>query len=233
MRGQKDTKTQLLVEDRQAFLPLPAATFDACRKVLMRASSLQLVRLDGNDYSVPVLWAHHAIVAKGYCDQVVLCADGGEVARQVRIWDDEQVCFEPLHYLALLETKPRVLDHARPLVGCTYPDCFALLCRRLEIEHNGEGTREYIRVLRLLEKHPLARLRRAVESALQVGDITHDAITQFIYPQEDLRATLFSLEGHPHLRHVHVAAPNLVAYRELVGGAARAKTPACSGWSIT
>ena len=33
-------------------------------------------------------------------------------------------------------------------------------------------------------------------------------------------ATLFSLDGHPHLRHVRVAAPNLASYAELVGGVA-------------
>lgn len=220
LRGQKGTKAELLVEDQKTFLPLPATAFDACRKVLTRASSLSLVRLDGNDYSVPVRWAHHPIVAKGYCDQVVLCADGGEVARHARNWDDEQVCFEPLHYLALLETKPGALDHARPLAGWTLPECFALLRRRLEAERDGDGTREYIKVLRLLEKHPLTKLREAVEAALQVGAITRDAVAQFLYPREDWRATLFSLDGHPHLRHVRVATANLAAYRELVGGAA-------------
>jgi hypothetical protein len=220
LRGQKETKAELLVEDQKTFLPLPTSAFDACRKVLTRASSLSLVRLDGNDYSVPVRWAHHPIVAKGYCDQVVLCADGGEVARHARNWDDEQVCFEPLHYLALLETKPGALDHARPLAGWTLPECFALLRRRLEAERDGDGTREYIKVLRLLEKHPLPKLREAVEAALQVGAITRDAVAQFLYPREDWRATLFSLDGHPHLRHVRVTAPNLAAYRELVGGAA-------------
>lgn len=220
LRGQTGTKAQLLLDDQKAFLPLPATPFDACRKMLTKASSLSLVRLDGNDYSVPVRWAHHPIVAKGYCDQVVLCGDGHEVARHARIWDDEQVCFEPLHYLALLETKPGALDHARPLAGWTLPECFALLRRRLEAERDGDGTREYIRVLRLLEKHPLAKLREAVEAALQVGAITRDAVAQFLYPREDWRATQFSLDGHPHLRHVRVATPNLAAYTELVGGAA-------------
>lgn len=137
-------------------------------------------------------------LAKGYCDQVVLCADGGEVARHARLWDDEQVCFEPLHYLALLETKPGALNHARPLAGWTLPECFALLRRRLEAERDGDGTREYIKVLRLLEKHPLPKLREAVEAALQVGAITRDAVAQFLYPREYWRATLFSLDGHPH-----------------------------------
>jgi hypothetical protein len=55
---------------------------------------------------------------------------------------------------------------------------------------------------------------------LAVGAITRDAVAQFLYPQEDWRATLFSLAGHPHLRHVRVAAPNLASYMELVGGVA-------------
>ena len=169
LRGQPGPKAQLLLDDQKAFLPLPATPFDACRKFSTTASSLSLVRFDGNDYSVPVRWAHHPLVAKGYFDRVVLCGDGSEVARHTRIWEDEQVCFEPLHYLALLETKPGALDHARPLAGWTLPECFALLRRRLEAERDGDGTREYIKVLRLLEQHSLPQLRRAVEAALQVG----------------------------------------------------------------
>ena len=220
LRGQPGPKAQLLLDDQKAFLPLPATPFEACRRVSTTASSLSLVRFDGNDYSVPVRWAHHPIVAKGYFDRVVLCGDGQEVAQHARIWEKEQVCFEPLHYLALLETKPGALDHARPLAGWTLPECFALLRRRLEAEREGEGTREYIKVLRLLELHPLPKLRAAVEAALPVGAITRDAVAQFLYPREDWRTTLFSLDGHPHLRHVRVAKPNLAAYAELVGGMA-------------
>jgi len=220
LRGQTGTKAQLLAEDQKAFLPLPPSPFDACRKVSTTANALSLVRLDGNDYSVPVRWAHHPVVAKGYFDRVVLCGDGSEVACHPRIWDDEQVCFEPLHYLALLETKPGALDHARPLAGWTLPECLLLLRRRLEAERAGDGTREYIKVLRLLEKHAMPQLRRAVEQALAVGAITRDAVAQFLYPREDWGATLFSLDGHPHLRYVRVDAPNLAAYTELVGGVA-------------
>ena len=220
LRGQTGTKAELLVADQNAFLPLPTTPFEACRKFSTTASSLSLVRFDRNDYSVPVRYAHHPIVAKGYFDRVVLCADGQAVAQHARIWDDEQVCFEPLHYLALLETKPGALDHARPLMGWTLPECFLLLRRRLETERDGDGTREYIKVLRLLEKHSLPQLRRAVEQALAVGAITRDAVAQFLYPREDWGATLFSLDGHPHLRHVRVAAPNLASYTELVGGVA-------------
>ena len=218
LRGQPGTKAQLLVEDQTAFLPLPVAPFEACRKTSTTASSLSLVRFDSNDYSVPVRWAHHPIVVKGYWQEVVLCAQGQEVARHRRNWEDEQVTFEPLHYLALLERKPGAFDHARPLAGWTLPECFLLLRRRLEAERDGDGTREYIRVLRLLEKHPLAQLRPAVEQGLKAGALTRDAIAQFLYPQPDWRLTLFSLAGHPHLQHVKVTAPDVTQYETLLGG---------------
>ena len=202
------------------FLPLPATPFAACRKVSTTANSLSLVRFDCNDYSVPVRWAHHPVVVHGFCQEVVIYSQGEEIARHNRLWSREDVCFEPLHYLALLEKKPGALDHARPLAGWTLPDCFGALRRRLENEREGEGTREYIRILRLLEKHPLAQLRLGVEKGLSAGAITRDAIAQFLYPREDWGLTTFSLDGHPHLRHVRVAAPNLTLYGQLVGGAA-------------
>ncbi len=218
LRGQSGTKEQLLLADQKAFLPLPATPFAACRQVSTTVNSLSLVRFDGNDYSVPVSWAHQSVVVKGHWQQVVLYAQGQEVARHARIWEDEQVCFEPLHYLALLEKKPGALDHARPLAGWVLPECFGVLRRRLENERAGDGTREYIKVLRLLEKHPLPALRMAVARALTVGAITRDAIAQFLFPREDWSFTTFSLEGHPHLRFVRVAAPELGQYRELLGG---------------
>jgi len=179
------------------------------------------VRFDDNDYSVPVACAHHPIVAKGSCDEVVLCHVGQVVARHRRIWEREQVCFEPRNYLALLETKPGALDQARPLRGWTLPESFALLRRRLEGEPGGEGTREYIHILRMLEKHPLPVLRAAVEKALRAGAIRRDAIAQFILPQEEWRATLFALDGHPHLRGVKVQVPDVRQYGELLAGGGR------------
>ena len=68
----------------------------------------------------------------------------------------------------------------------------------------------------------MTALRQAVVSALRVGGLTRDAIAQYLYPQEDYGARTFRLDGHPHLRHVRVAAPDLGAYSELLksqGGA--------------
>lgn len=218
LRGQGGrTKHQLLAEERAAFLALPPAPFPACRLASTAASSLSLVRFDDNDYSVPVAYAHRPIVVRGFMNRVELCHKGQEVATHERIWDKEKIRFEPVHYLALLERKPGAFEFARPLEGWALPECFATLRRRLELElEDGTGTREYIGVLRLLEKHPLAQLTRAVERGLEVRAHRRDAIAQFLLPREAWRPLAFSLDGREHLRWVTVAAPDLAAYRGLL-----------------
>jgi len=207
LRGKPTTKAELLVEDRAAMLPLPPAPFEAARTISTRANSLSLARFDRNDYSVPVRWAHHPLVVKGYCWEVALCAQGREVARHRRIWDKEQVCFEPRHYLALLERKPGALDYALPLDGWELPACLG-----------GSGVREYIRVLRLLEKHSMSALSEAVDKAMEHGAQSRDAIAQFLYPPERHEDQTFKLEGHPHLKGVKVNSPNIGDYAQLLGG---------------
>lgn len=221
VRGHTQTKAELLKEDQAAFRALPAVPFEACRKRSTAVNSLSLVRFDDNDYSVPVQWAHHSIVIKGFIEDVVLCAGGREVARHRRIWQKEQIAFEPIHYLALLERKPGALDSARPLSEWKLPECFALLRRRLESDQGSDGTKEYIRVLRLLETHSISALAKAITETLSMGATSRDLIAQWLIPREDWSVRLFSLDGHPHLRGVRVAPPDLNAYRDLVVGGAQ------------
>jgi transposase len=223
LRGKSGTKAELLEQDRAAFLDPPLVSFDACRKQPTRANSLSLIRFDDNDYSVPVDYAHHDISIKGYVDRVVLCHRETVVAEHKRSWGKEGVFFNYLHYLPLLERKPGSLDHARPLVGIDLPGCFDTLRRRLNVEEEkqGEGTREFIRVLRLLEDYPVAKLRKAVEKALEIRGHSRDVIAQFLIPRFSWERTTFVLANRQHLRLVRVAEPNITAYRELLseGGA--------------
>jgi len=222
VRGKSQTKAELLEEDRKAFRPLPVVAFESCVKSSRISNSLSLVRFDDNDYSVPVAYAHHTVTVKGCCEEVKIYSGAQQIAHHGRIWKTEQISLEPIHYLALLEKKPGSLDVARPLVGLELPDCFSVLRRRLENERAGDGTREYIRILRLLERHPLWELSQAVEKALFIGAMTRDAIAQFLVPQPEWRHTLFSLDRHPHLRGVKIDSPDLHAYGDLLsrlGGA--------------
>jgi transposase len=223
LRGKTASKAELFTKDREELLELPPVRFDACRTQPSRATSLSLVRFDDNDYSVPVACAHHEILIKGYVDRVVLCHHGKVVAEHPRRWAREGVVFDYRHYLPLLERKPGALAHARPLAELHLPECFDMLHRRLSGEESrkGEGTREFIRVLRLLEDYPERRVRTAVEKALAVRAHGRDAVLQFLTPRFCWETTCFLLDGREHLRRVMVCPVDLSAYDSLLspGGA--------------
>jgi transposase len=219
VRGKDANKAELFEHDRAAMLPLPKQAFEARRIAQTRANSLSLVRFDCNDYSVPTSYAYHDVTAVGGMDEVRLIADNAVVARHVRCWDKEKVFFYPVHYLALLERKPGAFDYALPLVDWELPSCFNVLRRRLESQHEGNGTREFIKVLRLLEKCTLKELTVAVEQALEIGATECDAVSLILEHRREKPCEMFSLDGRPHLRSVSVESIDLSSYNDLTSPA--------------
>ena len=99
---------------RAALLPLPPVPYEACDTRPTRVTSLSLVRDRRNDYSVPTAYGHRDVVVKGYVDVVVIVCGSEEIARHRRSYGREELIFDPLHYLALLERKTGALDQAAP-----------------------------------------------------------------------------------------------------------------------
>lgn len=218
LRGQSFTKAQLLLEERSALLALPRHRFEARRIEHAGADSLSLVRFDCNSYSVPTSYAHRQVTIVAGIDQVRLVVDNHLVAQHQRNWGKEHTEYDPLHYLALLERKPGALDFARPLEGWGLPGCFQVLRRRLEAKLGHKGTREYIRVLRLLENASISQLAEAIRQTLAIGAISYDAVRVILQARQEEPVGLFSLDGRPHLKLVNVQSPDLNAYRALVAG---------------
>jgi hypothetical protein len=219
LRGKPAPKQVLLEEERQRFLrPLPKQTFEACRLGQANADSLSLVRFDTNSYSVPTKYAHRSITIVATIDEVRFIFEDRLIARHERYWGKQQCFFDPVHYLALLERKPGGFDHARPLADWELPVCFGILRRRLEAALEGRGTREFIKVLRLLERHPVSALKRAVEHGLEIGATSADAIRLILEFQQESPTTLFCLEGRPHLKLVQVGQTDVSAYQSLLVG---------------
>ena len=217
--GGRDRPTAaLLAADRAAFLPLPDEPFEARRIEPVTINALSLGRFDGNDYSVPTACAYQALTAIGTIDRVRLHRRGAVVAEHARCWGKGQVTFEPLHYLALLERKPGALDYARPLAGWSLPDAFAALRQRLERADPKGGTRQYIRVLRLLETYDLATVTSAVERALALAVTDADAVRLLLERARERPAAGFDLTGRPQLLAVSVPPPDLAAYSALAPG---------------
>jgi hypothetical protein len=216
LRGKPSPKGQLLEEEQAVMLPLGKQPFEARRIVPGQASSLSLVRFDDNDYSVPTAYAHHEITIVASVDEVRLIWADHLVARHPRHWGKEHITYNPLHYLALLERKPGGLDFAKPLEGWNLPGCFEVLRRRLEAERDGEGTREFIKVLRLLEHADPSELGRAIDTALTIGTTEADAVRLILEHRREQPVKLFRLDGRPHLADVVVEPPHLDAYRTLL-----------------
>jgi transposase len=214
----EQTTAELLAADRAAFLPLPAEPFEARRVEMVTVNSLSLGRFDCNDYSVPTAYAYRPLTATGTVDRVRFSHRGTVVAEHARCWGKGQVTFEPLHYLALLERKPGALDHAKPLAGWTLPEAFTTLRRRLEENDPKGGTRQYVRVLRLLEGHELPAVTAAVERALTLAVLDADGVRLLLEQARERPAAGFDLTGRPRLLAVRLPAPDLAAYSALTSG---------------
>jgi len=110
LRGQSETIGERLSRDLAAMADLPAAPFDACDQTTGRVSSQALVRYKTNDYSVPVAFGHRDVWIRGYVDAVVIGSGGEIIARHPRCYDREDVVFDPIHYLPLIEKKINALE---------------------------------------------------------------------------------------------------------------------------
>jgi transposase len=217
VRGKAGTVETLLVEEQSTFLPLPARSFEARRVTQATADSMSLIRFDTNSYSVPTRYAHRRLTVVATVDEVRVIYEDRLIARHQRSWKREQFVFNPVHYLALLERKPGGFDYARPLEQWELPNCFGLLRRRLEAAGpNGQGTRAFIRVLRLLERYSLAQVTDAVDYALDIDVIDPDSIRVILEHRSDRPVEMFALDGRPYLQQVKVTTTDVTAYGALL-----------------
>ncbi len=220
VRGKPGTKADLLVVDRAAMLPIPAAVFEARRVIAARANSLSLVRFDRNDYSVPTAFAHHGLTVIGGIERVRIVEGARLVATHPRCWGSERTTFDPRHYLALLERKPGALDVARPLEDWALPGCFALFRRRLEA---GLGPPGHQGVHQGAPSHGAGNGRRARRRGRDgPSDRRHELRRGRADPAAPTGATrrAVHLDGHPHLTPYRIPPPDLRAYAGLNGASA-------------
>jgi hypothetical protein len=214
--GHQETIAQRFEHDREKLLPLPAAPYEACQKRTTRASSQALVRHDTNDYSVPTEYGHRDVLVKGYVHEVVIVCGSKVIARHRRSYQREDMVFDPLHYLALLEQKTRGLDQAAPLAGWELPECFARLRRLLEARLHKGGKREYVQVLRLLETFSLPEVEAAIVGALQLGTLSFDAVKHLLLCRIERRPPRLDLANYPHLPLADVQTTQAADYMVLL-----------------
>ena len=214
--GHQETIAERFERDREKLLPLPPVPLEACQKRTTRASSQALVRYETNDYSVPVEYGHRQVLVKAFVWDVVISCSSEVIARHRRSYDREEMIFNPLHYLALLEQKTNALDQAAPLQGWQLPDEFLELRRQMEARLGKRGRREYVQVLRLLETFSIAEVAAGVGQALRLPAISFDAIKHLVLCAIEHRPPRLDLENYPHLPLAEVALTRAADYQVLL-----------------
>jgi hypothetical protein len=139
---------------------------------------------------------------------------------RARCHDREDMVFDPIHYLPLIEKKINALDQAAPLAEWDLPPEFATLRRLMEARMLKAGRREYVQVLRLLETFGIDDLHAAVKKALQLGALGFDAVKHLVLCHVEKRPPKLDFDVYPYLPRANVATTSTAAYMCLMSGAA-------------
>ena len=217
LRGHKTSIGERLEADLGAMRDLPAAPFEACDLQSGQVTSTSVVRYRGNDYSVPVAYGHREVWIKGFVDRIVVGCAAEVIANHTRSYDSGDMVFDPIHYLRLIKLKIMAFDQAAPLQGWDLPDAFATLQRLLEARQGKVGKREYVQVLRLLERFEMEVLHLAVKDALRMGAINFDAIKHLLLCRVERRPPRLDLDVYPFLPRTNITTTSAASYMSLLG----------------
>jgi hypothetical protein len=153
----------------------------------------------------------------------VRCLVGDEVvAVHKRDWGKNNAHYNPVHYLAIAERRPNSLEFGKPFEHWDLPKEFDLCHQRNNTLHrrliaalkSKLGTRQYIKVLRLLKDHSVEQLTKAIRRSLELKSVSYETIRFCVQDQSDVPLDLFTLDDRPHLQIVQLPQPNLTVYTQ-------------------
>jgi transposase len=217
VRRKQAPQRDLLEEERREMLPLPPAPFPACKTASTIVDKHSLVRVDNNDYSVHVKSAYSPCLVRVYVDRVKVFAKGELVANHARSYGRGECIADPFHYLPLLERKRGALDDAVPFKGSPFGEAFERFRKELELRYEGEGTRQYVRVLMLFTKHPREAVEAAVEACLGRRTFSADAVEIALREETPPPIATLRLGGRPDLANVGSGQRPARVYDALIG----------------
>jgi transposase len=209
---------EMFEHERGRLLPLPVVRFEAATSRTARVTNLSWVQLGTNFYSVPVSFAGDEVTVKTFAEAVVVLAgEHGEIARHARSYGHGKMVLALEHYLPLLERKHRGLDRAVPVQQwlAAVPECWRTMLTAMR-RRSGEvdGSRAFVEVLKLCDKHGIEALTAGVAKALAANTATPAAVRYFLgieAEQQQQRPPMLEYGGPP------VQQGPLSAYAEVAG----------------
>lgn len=169
------TYGQLFQEEQKQFRPLPETPFSACVSNAIRIDKRATVPHDKSRYSVPVQHATGHATVRAFIDRIEVLCDNKIIATHERVRPGEW-SLQIAHYIALLETKPGLLDSGKPFVKQAWTRNQELFRNELEHRYQGDGTRRFIEILLLAKHHDWRDVSRAIDACCQCQAFNEAAV---------------------------------------------------------
>lgn len=151
---------------------------------LMKVSRTCLVRVDRNQYSVPVQWSGKVVSVRVSADHLDIVAESKTIATHQRSFLRDQLICNPWHYLPVLEKKPGAIRHGAPFQNWELPEAIRRVREKLRQQDKNECA--FVDLLLLTREAGLDALETACELALESGVVNagmlQNAIRRLIEP---------------------------------------------------
>ena len=201
--------------EEQPLLMAVTKPFDGYLAITKRVSSTCLINVERNRYSVPASFANRPVSVHVYSDQLVVVAEGRQVACHNRVFSRDhnlpgKTMYDWRHYLTVIQRKPGALRNGAPFNEL--PDSFKQLQVRL-LKRPG-GDREMVDVLALVLHHDEHHVEQAIRMALACGECSKqhvlNCLSRLLGPPKPA-----AVEPPPRLQLVTEPKANLVRYDDL------------------
>ena len=162
---------EVLQDEQDRLMPMPKP-FDGYVELLVRVTSIALIHLERNRYSVPTEHANSMVSVRVCHGQIAVAADGVRVASHARSFDRSQTLYDWHHYISLAQRKPGGLRNGAPFEDMPGPleQLQVILLRRLG------GDAVMAQVLAAVPIHGLDAVLVSVELALEAGKFSGEHV---------------------------------------------------------
>jgi hypothetical protein len=208
------TVRQVFEEEQLRLLPPPLHPFSTDRIETVCSRKTIYVRFDLNDYSIPpeAVGRLLTLVASGTTVRIL---DGAvEIARHRRSWDRRQMVLDPAHQESLLKLKRKAF-HSTPAgrLEQAVPECRTLI--DLAFAQGESAGSQTTQLLRLLDEHGAAALRRAVVEAMERNTPRASSVAFLLRRRPRSNMMAVDLSHHPAVQSIDVRPHDLETYDEL------------------
>jgi len=213
--GRDRSVSELFEEEKGHLLSLPMVIFGNLQTTSGRVDKYATVMVDKNRYSVPSRYVGFKVKVILGVAAVEIFYGGQKIASHERLYNNNQWCLDPDHYLELIRQRPMSFDSARPIRQWKerWPDALNKLLSSFRTSHGEtKGIKEFVSVLLLYREYKGEEIEKAVLVALKNHLSDSCGVRHILISAKEPEAHRASLKHWPTL-----PPPDITIYDRLGG----------------